>query len=141
MAGAMIRVLIVDDQPSFRRQLRVLLARAGFEVVGEAPDIAAAESQVRETHPDLAVVDVMLPGVNGLEGAPRLKTIAPELRVILVSSYRDRVDLFRLAAQAVGAEAFFAKDDLDLELVRAWQTPRNGKIQPTITLKEREGEK
>jgi len=118
----MIRVLIVDDQPAFRRQLRALLTRAGFDVVGEAQDIAEAEKQVRDTRPDLAVVDVMLPEINGLEGTPRLKTIAPGLRVILVSAYRDRADIFRSAAKEVGAEAFFAKEDLDLEVVRTWNT-------------------
>jgi DNA-binding NarL/FixJ family response regulator len=125
MAGKMIRVLIVDDQPAFRRQLRALLTRAGFEVVGEAPDIIAAENLMRDTRPDLAVVDVMLPGINGLEGTPRLKKIAPALRVILISAYHSRADLFRSAAKQVGAEAFCAKDDLDLEMVRAWHTPRN----------------
>ena len=118
----MIRILIVDDQPAFRRQLRALLTRAGFDVVGEAQDIAEAEKQVRDTHPDLAVVDVMLPEINGLEGTPRLKTIVPGLRVILVSAYRDRADIFRSAAKEVGAEAFFAKEDLDLEVVRTWNT-------------------
>ncbi|MEW5717184.1 MAG: response regulator transcription factor [Chloroflexota bacterium] len=121
----MIRVLIVDDQPAFRRQLRALLTRAGFDVVGEARDIAEAEKQVRDTRPDLAVVDVMLPSVNGLDGSPRLKAIAPEMRVILISAYHDRADLFRAAAKQVGAEAFCAKDDLDLEMVRAWQASRS----------------
>ena len=119
----MIRVLIVDDQPAFRRQLRALLTRAGFDVVGEARDIAEAEKQVRDAHPDLAIVDVMLPEINGLDGAPRLQAIAPALRTILVSAYHDRADLFRSAAKKVGAEAFIAKDDLDLQVVRAWKVP------------------
>ena len=83
----------------------------------------AAEKQVRDAHPDLAVVDVMLPEINGLDGAPRLKAIAPALRTILVSAYHDRADLFRSAAKKVGAETFIAKDDLDLEVVRAWKAP------------------
>ena len=64
----------------------------------------------------------MLPGVNGLEGTPRLKALAPGLRVILVSAYADRSDLFRAAAQAAGAEAFIAKDDLDVSVVSAWRS-------------------
>ncbi len=116
----MTRVLIVDDQSSFRRHLRQLLALAGLTVVGEAGDIPEAESLVRERQPDLAVVDVMLPGMSGLEGATRLKAIAPALRVILISAHRNRADLFRTAAEERGAEAFVAKDDLDLDLVRAW---------------------
>lgn len=116
----MTRVLIVDDQPTFRRQLRALLQVAGLEVVGEAGDIPEAETQVCATHPDLAIVDVMLPGINGVEGTRRLKSLALNLRVILISAYPDRVNVFRQAAHDAGAETFIAKDDLDLAMVRSW---------------------
>ena len=118
---AMTRILIVDDQPAFRRQLRRLLAYAGLTVVGEAGDIAEAEAQVQALRPYLAVVDVMLPGVNGLEGTPRLKALAPGLRVILVSAFADRRELLRAAAHEAGAEAFIVKDDLDMNVVSAWR--------------------
>ncbi len=117
----MTRVLIVDDQSSFRRQLRALLRHAGIDDVGEANDIPAAEAQLRDVPFDLAIVDVMLPGINGLEGVPRLKKILPNLRVIVISAYRDRVEIFRTAAKAAGAEAFIPKDDLDLSAVTTWQ--------------------
>lgn len=117
----MTRVMIVDDQLSFRRQLCRLLTYAGLEVVGETGDIPAAEELARTLRPDLAVVDIMLPGVNGLEGTRRLRAILPGLRVILVSAYRDRASLFRDSAQAVGAEAFLAKDDLDVSVARSWE--------------------
>lgn len=117
----MTRVLIVDDQPNFRRQLRALLERAGLNVVAEAHTILDAERKTRATHPDLAIVDVMLPGINGVEGTARLKAIAPRLRVILVSAYADRSDLFRQAAHAAGAEMFVAKDELDLDIVQGWK--------------------
>jgi DNA-binding NarL/FixJ family response regulator len=116
----MTRVLIVDDQPAFRLQLRRLLERAGMDVIGEAGDIPAAEAQVAALHPDLAVVDVMLPGISGLAGAPRLKALAPGLRVILVSAYRDQAHVFRDAAAQAGAERFVQKDDLDLAVVDSW---------------------
>jgi DNA-binding NarL/FixJ family response regulator len=116
----MVRVLIVDDQPAFRLQLRRLLERAGMDVAGEAGDIPAAEAQVAALQPDLAVVDVMLPGISGLAGAPRLKALAPGLRVILVSAYRDQAHVFRDAAAQAGAEAFVQKDDLDLAVVDSW---------------------
>lgn len=116
----MSSILIVDDQPLFRRHLRRLLTQAGLAVVGEVGSIAEAEDVIEEQAPDLAVVDVMLPKVNGLEGTYRLKALAPSLRVILVSAHRDRAELLKAAAQEVGAEAFFAKDDLDLAVVRAW---------------------
>jgi len=116
----MTRAVIVDDQPAFRQTLRQLLTLAGLEVVGEAGDIPEAEIQVQAAHPDLAVVDVILPNVTGLEGVPRLKALVPGLRVILVSAHRDPAQVFHTAAQTVGAEAFVSKDDLDLDMVRQW---------------------
>ncbi len=116
----MTRVLIVDDQPAFRRQLRLLLTTAGLTVVGEAGDIPQAEAMVKELKPDLAIVDMVLPGIGGLEGVVRLKALAPSLRVILVSAHCSRSDLLQAAAARVGAEAFIAKEDLDLDLVRWW---------------------
>jgi two-component system response regulator DevR len=117
----MTRVLIVDDQPAFRRHLRRLLAYAGLSVVGEAGDIPEAESLVPALQPDLAVVDVMLPGINGLEGAARLRALSPTLRVILISAHQNQADLFLVAARRAGAEAFVSKDALNLNLVRAWR--------------------
>jgi DNA-binding NarL/FixJ family response regulator len=114
----MTRVLIVDDQPIFRRQLRALLARAGLEVIAEADDIAAAEVLAQSRQPDLAIVDVSLPGVSGIEGTPRLKWLAPKMRVILVSAYHER--LLQASARAAGAEAFIPKDELDLSVALSW---------------------
>jgi DNA-binding NarL/FixJ family response regulator len=122
----MTRVLIVDDKPAFRRQLRQLLTLAGLTVVGEAGDIPQAETLIQALRPDLAVVDVILPDVNGLEGTPRLKALAPNLRVILVSAHRDRAELFQAAAEEAGAEVFISKDDLDLEVVRTWTRDPKG---------------
>jgi DNA-binding NarL/FixJ family response regulator len=114
------QVLIVDDQPAFRRHLRRLLTYAGLEVVGEAAGIPEAEALVQRLRPDLAVVDVMMPGTNGLEGVKRLKAQVPDLRVILVSAYADRAAALQQAAVSVGAEGFVPKDNLDLGVVRAW---------------------
>jgi hypothetical protein len=58
--------------------------------------------------------------LNGVEGAARLKALAPNLRVIPVSAYPDRVNVFRQAAQDAGAEVLVTKDELNLEMVRSW---------------------
>ena len=89
-------------------------------MVGEASDIPTAEGLVQSLQPDLAIVDIMLPGINGWEGTRRLKAIAPCLRVILVSAYRDHAASYRTAAAHVGAELFIAKDELDVNVVRTW---------------------
>jgi two-component system chemotaxis response regulator CheY len=117
----MTRVLIVDDQPAFHRQLRRLLSLAGLEVVGEAIDIPAAEELMKTCQPDLAVVDIMLPGINGLDGTRCLKRISPNLRVFLVSAYADQASIYTASAREVGAEAFLAKDEIDLNTVVAWK--------------------
>lgn len=119
----MTRVLIVDDQPSFRATLRLLLAQAGLEVVGEACDIPEAEAKAQALHPDLAIVDIMLPGPNGFEGTRRLKALQPEMRVIVVSAFGNFAQNFRNAAAEAGAEKFVMKDDLDLRLVKEWGRP------------------
>lgn len=115
----MTRILIVDDQPHFRRQLRALLAYAGLTAVDEAGSIAEACTVLRATQPDLAVIDVMLPEMNGIVGVSELKALHPGLRVILVSAYN--LNVFHQSARAAGAEAFIPKDELDLEVVRAWR--------------------
>ncbi len=117
----MTRVLIVDDQPNFRHHLRRLLNYAGLDVVGEAGDIPEAEKLVRMHQPDLAVVDVTLPGITGLEGTLRLKALVPDLRVILISAHLNHADVLQIAAEAAGAEAFIPKDDLDLNMVQRWK--------------------
>ena len=114
------RVLIVDDQPYFRRHLGQLLTHAGLTVIGEAGDMPAAKELTRTLQPDLAVVDVNLPGENGVSGTPELRVLAPKMRVILVSAEEDRAQILRKSAIEAGATAFVSKDDLDLEVVKKW---------------------
>lgn len=116
----MTRVLIVDDEPTFRRQLHRLLAYAGLEVIGEAGDIPEAEELVATFQPDLVVVDLILPGINGVEGIALIKARCPSLRVILISAHRNEANLLGAAAEEAGAEAFFPKDELDLGVVGGW---------------------
>jgi two-component system chemotaxis response regulator CheB len=116
----MTRVLIVDDQPAFRANLSQLLTQVGLVVVGEAGDIPEADAQVQALRPDLAVVDIMLPGMNGLDGTRRLKAQAPAMRVIVVSAYGDETEAWQHAAIEAGAEQFVSKDDLEAGLVRRW---------------------
>lgn len=119
----MIRVLIVDDQLAFRKHAVRLLQSAGMDVVAEADNIAEAEVQVRLHRPDLALVDLMLPEMNGIEGTARLKALHPSLRVILVSAMGNHFDALRAAALEAGAEDFVPKDALCSDRVRTWQQP------------------
>ncbi len=122
----MTSTLVVDDQPAFRAQLCQLLTQAGLIVVGEAGDVPQAEVLAQALHPELAIVDVMLPGLNGFEGTRRLKSLLPGLRVIVISAYGDDARSFQTAAAEVGAEQFVLKDNLELSLVKGWITARSG---------------
>ena len=116
----MTDVLIVDDHPSFAQELARLLGLAGFRVLGIAGDIAEAEHLLHAAPVELALVDVVLPGINGIEGIPRLRAVRPELPIILMSAHPDQADLFQSAARRAGNTCFIAKDDLDVLQIRAW---------------------
>ena len=121
----MTRVLIIDDQPNFRRQLRRLLERGGFDVIAEAEDITSAEMLLWSTQPDLAIIDVLLGTTSGIEGTLRLKNLAPNMRGILVSAFHDHH--LNKSAKAVGAEAFIPKDELDLSIILSWDSNKEKK--------------
>lgn len=80
----------------------------------------AARELTQNLQPDLAVVDVNLPGENGVSGTPRLMALAPKMRVILVSAQDDRARVLQQSALEAGAEAFLSKDDLELAVVEKW---------------------
>ena len=102
-------VLIVDDHPSFRATARMLLEAEGYAVVGEAPDGLSGITAARELHPDLVLLDVNLPDLDGFDVAARL-TNGSGPAVVLVSS-RDSSDFGPLVARS-GARGFISKSDL-----------------------------
>lgn len=104
------RVLVVDDHPSFRRCAGALLAAEGFEVIGEAGDGAEALALAAELAPDLVLLDVQLPDIDGFEVASRMLARDRDLAIVLVSS-RDRADYGPLVAES-GARGFLAKAEL-----------------------------
>lgn len=84
--GRRIRVLVVDDEPNHRRCLTLGLALEGF-TVGEAPDAKSALEGLGGAPYDVAVVDVMMPGVNGIDLARRIRADFPRVRIVLMSAY------------------------------------------------------
>jgi DNA-binding NarL/FixJ family response regulator len=107
MAGS---VLIVDDHPGFRAQARVLLAAAGYEVVGEAADGESGVRVARELSPDVVLLDVQLPDITGFEVA-RLVGGGLDAPVIVLISSRDATDYGRRIDRS-GARGFISKAEL-----------------------------
>ncbi len=113
-----IRVLICDDHGLVRSGLRLLLeAEADIDVVEEAGSAAEVVRMARLEKPDLVLLDLMMPGIGGLEAMPRIRTAAPNAK-ILVLSMQDDVSYIR-EAFAVGAGGYLLKDVADADLVTA----------------------
>ena len=105
-------VLIVDDHPSFRSTARALLEAEGYEVVGEAEDGLSAITAVRELHPQLVLLDVQLPDIDGFEVASRLRdALDGAAPAIVLTSSRDASDFGPLVADC-GARGFVPKGEL-----------------------------
>jgi DNA-binding NarL/FixJ family response regulator len=110
-------VLIVDDHPSFRASARAILEADGFEVAGEAEDGESAITAAGRLQPDVVLLDVQLPDLDGFEVARRLVSNGDGPCVVLVSS-RDGAD-FGPLVEASGACGFVAKNELSGEAVAA----------------------
>ena len=117
---AAIKVLIIDDHPLVRRGIRWTLDAADdIEVVGEAENGTEAITLTEKTFPDVVLVDINLPGLNGLEVARVIKRRSPRIRLVVLSVYEDDEQLFN--AIKVGASAYSAKavqPDALLEIIR-----------------------
>jgi DNA-binding NarL/FixJ family response regulator len=87
-----LTVLIVDDHPSFRASARVLLEAEGFDVIGEAADGTSGIAEAKRLRPDLVLLDVQLPDIDGIEVAARLTANGSSPAIVLTSS-RDLADL------------------------------------------------
>ena len=132
----MIRVVIADDQQLVRAGFRVLLdAEDGVEVVAEAGDGAAALAAVREHRPDVVLMDIRMPGVDGLE-ATRSITADPELtavKVLILTTFE--LDEYVFDALRAGAAGFLVKHTEPAELVRAVRVVAAGEalLSPSVT--------
>ena len=111
-----VRVLVVDDTEHVRSMLADMLTLDGFDVIGQASDAAGAEEIALRARPDVAIMDLRLPGVDGIEATRRLRAASPTTSVILYTAYLT--DEIVAAAAAAGAAHCLRKTDGLLELER-----------------------
>lgn len=121
----MIRVVVADDHELVREGLRALLLESdGIEVVAEAADGPEAFAAVLAHRPDVLIVDLLMPGYDGVEVARRVREGAPGTRVLILTNFMDD-DRIREALRA-GATGYLLKDVLRQELLRAIETVARG---------------
>jgi DNA-binding NarL/FixJ family response regulator len=122
-----LRVLVVDDHPLFREGLTEIVADlAGVEVVGEAGDGAAAVSAARELTPDLVVMDLHMPGVNGIEATRQILADAPDTLVLVLTMLEN--DEAVVSALRAGARGYIVKGAARAEIARAIEGVASGDV-------------
>ncbi len=120
-----IRVVLADDHAVVRKGIREFLEEEGdIVVVAEAADGAQAVSLVAEHHPDVAVLDIQMPGMGGIEATRQIKAQSPTVRVLILTAYDD--DPYIFALLHAGANGYILKTADSAELVRALRAVHRG---------------
>ncbi|MBL1076454.1 response regulator transcription factor [Nocardia sp. 2] len=131
---SVVRIVVADDQRLVREGLVVLLdAQPGFEVVGQATDGLEAVTAVEQLHPDIVLMDVRMPGVDGLEATRRIAATGSNARIIMLTTFD--LDEYVYTALRLGASGFLLKDASAHLLAEAVRAVARGDamLAPTVT--------
>jgi NarL family two-component system response regulator LiaR len=135
-AESPVRVLIVDDHAIVRKGIRALLSEAGgFEVVGEADNGQTAVLLAQQAQPDVVLMDLLMPGMDGIEATRQITSRQPKTRILVLTSFAADNKVF--PAIKAGALGYLLKDSSPDELVRAIHQVQRGEpsLHPTIARK------
>lgn len=122
----MIRILIADDHTIIRSGLRLLLEQqSDFKVIAEASDGREAVALASQHHPGVAILDIAMPQLNGIEAARQIVEQAPHTQVVILSMHAD--EAYVLRALKAGARAYVLKNSAEADLIRAVRSVAEGK--------------
>jgi DNA-binding NarL/FixJ family response regulator len=125
--GATIRVLIADDHPLMRKGLSDILKDVeGIEVVGAAEDGAAAVALAYAVKPDIVLMDISMPGMDGIEATEKLVEMDSHARVVVLTSYSEREKITQ--ALAAGAVSYLTKDAAPEAVIRAIRSAASARV-------------
>jgi two-component system response regulator NreC len=126
MVTKTIRVLVADDHTILRSGLRMLLnAQPDIEVIGEASDGRQAISETQQLQPDVILMDITMPTINGIEATRQIKSLLPEVKVLILTMHENEEYLFR--ALRAGASGYILKEAADTELITAIRLIQEGR--------------
>jgi len=130
---APLRTLVVDDQELVRAGFRMILERGGLEVVGEAADGESAVALAKRLVPDVVLMDIRMPVLDGIEATRQVVAAHPEVRVVVLTTFD--LDEYVLDAVRAGASGFLLKDIPPADLVHAVRVVARGDalLAPTLT--------
>jgi NarL family two-component system response regulator LiaR len=131
-----IRILVVDDESVVRDGVVAILSfQTDMKVVGEAEDGLKALELAKQTKPDVVLLDMHMPKLNGLEAIPKLKEISPKSRILVLTSFAESDRVYQTIK--AGALGFLLKDATRVQLLQAIRDVANGQasIQPSIAMK------
>ena len=135
------QILLADDHEVLRKILKRILAERGdLEVIGEAADGLELLDllETTESTPQMAIVDVNMPGLGGIEATRRIKMVYPDVKVLILTIHKEREYIEQ--AFSAGAEGYLLKEDANTELFLAIETIRRGEIYVSPLLSERPGD-
>lgn len=127
LSSRVLRVLVVDDHPVVRGGLTALLRTIdGIDPVGEAGDGEAAVAEALAHRPDVVLMDVRMPGIDGVEATRRIRSALPDTRVLVLTMYDDDATVF--TAMQAGASGYLLKDAEQDDIVRALRAVAAGEV-------------
>jgi len=129
-----IRILLADDHAMVRQGFRMILAaQSDMEIVGEAGNGRETVELAEQLHPDVVVMDVAMPELNGIEATRRLAVSAPRTRVLALSMYKDSVYVREILR--AGARGYLLKDAIDRDLLSAVRSVASGEgyLSPAVS--------
>lgn len=119
-----LQIILADDHPIVRQGFKAILEREGFEVVGEAADGHEAVRLAQTLRPDVAVLDLIMPGLNGLDAARAVLQASPRTKTILLTVHKE--DQYVLGALQAGVKGYVLKTQAITEVVQAIQQVARG---------------
>src|SRR5256714_5157089 len=128
------RVLVADDHPVVRQGLKSLLTREGFSVVGEAADGREALRQVESSHPEVALLDLAMPGLNGLDAAREIMQTSAGTKVVILTQHTE--EPYVLEALRAGVHGYVLKNQSVTDVVQAIRDVIRGKLYVSAAISD-----